>query len=134
MTEFPIPLKQKFLEKAEKLRIFPDDIDEQFVRGSGHGGQKVNKTNSAVWLKHLPTGIEVKLQDHRELIANRIEGYKLLILKIEEKMLGKKSDMAKKRFKIRKQKARRTRKSKEKMLADKAHRSELKGTRNKVEL
>lgn len=134
MADFPIPLKQKFLEKAEKLRIFPEDIDEQFVRGSGHGGQKVNKTNSAVWLKHLPTGIEVKVQDQRELIANRIGGYRLLILKIEEKILGKKSDMAMKRFKLRKQKARRNRKSKEKMLAAKAHRSDIKATRNKVQL
>lgn len=134
MTEFPIPLKQKYLEKAEKLRIFPEDIEEQFVRGSGHGGQKVNKTNSAVWLKHLPTGVEVKVQDQRELIANRIGGYKLLILKVEEKVLGKKSEMALQRFKVRKQKARRTRKSKEKMLAAKAHRSDLKASRNKIQL
>ena len=134
MAEFPIPLKQKYLEKAAKLRIFPEDIEEQFVRGSGHGGQKVNKTNSAVWLKHLPTGTEVKVQDQRELIANRIGGYQLLILKIEEKLLGKKSDMAKKRFKVRKQKARRTRKSKEKMLAAKAHRSDLKASRGKIAL
>ncbi|QQR54338.1 peptide chain release factor-like protein [Candidatus Peregrinibacteria bacterium] len=134
MPEFPIPLKQKFLEKAEKLRIFPEDIEEQFVRGSGHGGQKMNKTSSTVWLKHGPTGVEVKMQDQRELIANRIGAYRMLILKVEEKMLGKRSDIQKKIFKLRKQKARRTRKSKEKMLAAKAHRSELKSTRNKIQL
>lgn len=130
--DFPIPLKQKFLEKAERLKIFPGDIEEKFVRGSGSGGQKMNKTASTVWLKHGPSGVEVKVQDQRELIANRIGAYKTLILKIEEKVLGKKSDIQKKIFKLRKQKMRRTRKAKEKMLVNKAHRSELKQSRSRV--
>ncbi len=132
--DFPIPLKQKFLDKAENLRIFPADFEEKFVRGSGHGGQKMNKTASTVWLKHLPSGLEVKAQAQRELIANRIHAYKLLILKIEEKKLGKKSEMAQKVFKLRKQKNRRNRKSKEKMLVAKAHRAGLKETRAKLSL
>lgn len=127
--EFPIPLKEKYLKKAEELKIFPQDCEEKFVRGSGSGGQKMNKTASTVWLKHLPTGVEVKVQAQRELIANRIGAYRLLILKVEDKKLGKKSEMAQKIFKLRKQKMRRTRKSKEKMLVAKAKRSELKQSR-----
>lgn len=128
--EFPIPLKQKYLEKAEKLRVFPNDIEEKFVRGSGSGGQKMNKTASTVWLKHGPSGLEVKVQNQRELISNRIGAYKLLILKIEEKVLGKKSEMAQKVFKLRKQKKRRTRRAQEKLVVAKRLRGELKQSRS----
>lgn len=130
--EFPVPLKQKFLDKAAKLRVFPQDIDEQFVRGSGSGGQKMNKTASTVWLKHLPTGIEVKCQDQREREANRMEAYRMLLMKIEEKILGKKSEIAQKVFKLRKQKKRRSRKAKEKMMDEKSHRGEIKENRQRL--
>ncbi|MFA6024042.1 MAG: peptide chain release factor-like protein [Candidatus Gracilibacteria bacterium] len=129
MGDFPVPLKQKFLEKAERLRIFPEDIEEKFVRGSGSGGQKMNKTASTVWLKHLPTAMEVKVQDQREREANRMAAYRVLILKIEEKILGKKSELMQKAFKLRKQKKRRSRKAKEKVLDEKKHRGELKENR-----
>lgn len=130
--DFPVPLKQKFLDKAAKLRVFPQDIDEQFVRGSGSGGQKMNKTASTVWLKHLPTGIEVKCQVQREREANRMEAYRMLLMKIEEKILGKKSEIAQKVFKLRKQKKRRSRKAKEKMMDEKSHRGEIKEHRQKL--
>ncbi len=130
--DFPVPLKQKFLDKAAKLRILPEDIEEQFVRGSGSGGQKMNKTASTVWLKHLPTGVEVKCQDQREREANRMGAYRMLILKIEEKILGKQSDIAQKIFKLRKQKKRRSRKAKEKMMDEKSHRGEIKENRQKL--
>ena len=127
--DFPVPLKQKFLEKALRLRIFPQDIQEEFVRGSGSGGQKMNKTASTVWLKHLPTGIEVKYQQEREREANRMGAYRTLILKVEEKLIGKESEIAQKIFKLRKQKKRRSRKAKEKMMDEKNIRAELKRTR-----
>ncbi len=126
---FQVELSPELLEKAQKLRVFPEDLAEKFVRGSGAGGQKINKTSSCVWLKHLPTGIEVKVQKHRERERNRLSAYKLLLLKIEEVKLGKASEIAQKVFKIRKQKQRRNRKSKEKMLAAKRHRSETKANR-----
>jgi len=129
---FPIEIPDKHLQKAEKLRVFPDDIEESFIRGSGAGGQKINKTNSCVHLKHLPTGIEVKVQKHRERGANRLSAYKLLIDKIEDRIVGKKSERSKKQFKIRKQKARRTKKAKEKILANKKHRASVKRSRSKV--
>lgn len=130
---FPIELPQKFLNKAKELQINPEDISEDFVRGGGKGGQKINKTSSAVLLKHEPTGISVKCQDHREQSANRKSAYKILINKIEDKIKGNKSERAQKIYKLRKQKKRRSKKAKEKMLEAKARRSQLKKTRKPVD-
>lgn len=128
---FPVELAPPLVALAAKLGVLPLDIDEQFVRGSGAGGQKINKTNSCVQLKHRPTGIEVRVQKHREQSKNRLSAYKLLILKIDEAKRGKDSAFAQKIFKLRKQKNRRNRKAKEKMLQAKKMRSEVKeGRRN----
>jgi len=79
-------LSPVLIEKAKELDIDPSDITEKYVTGGGKGGQKINKTSSCVMLKHLPTGIVVKCQKHREQIKNRLSAYKLLILKIEEQI------------------------------------------------
>ncbi|KKR08700.1 MAG: hypothetical protein UT55_C0085G0005 [Candidatus Peregrinibacteria bacterium GW2011_GWE2_39_6] len=129
---FPIDLPNLYLKKAKTLQIKPVDIKESFIRGSGHGGQKINKTASCVWLKHRPTSIEVKVQRHREQSKNRISAYKLLIDKIEISIKGEKSEHAQKIFKIRKQKQRRSKKTKEKLLKEKKHRSELKSLRSNI--
>jgi peptide chain release factor len=42
-------------------RLDPADLEEKFVRGSGPGGQAVNKTTNAVFLKHIPTGVYAKV-------------------------------------------------------------------------
>src|SRR3989344_4656465 len=97
---FPVRLPPDILALAAELAISPQDIDEQFTRGSGHGGQKVNKTSSAVQLRHLPTGIEVKMQQHREQSKNRLSAWKLLIRKIEEKKKVSLSQHAKHNFKL----------------------------------
>jgi len=123
-------LPEDILKKAEKLEVFAQDIDEKFVRGSGAGGQKINKTSNCVWLRHLPTGIEVKCQKHREREKNRISAYKLLIFKIESIKLGEESSAAKKIFKIRKQKQKRSKRAKEKMLEEKKRRGEVKRIRS----
>ncbi|MFA5855162.1 MAG: peptide chain release factor-like protein [Candidatus Gracilibacteria bacterium] len=129
---FPVEIPEEFLVKAAGLKVFAEDISEQFVRGSGAGGQKINKTSSCVWLKHVPSGIEVKCQKHREREKNRISAYKLLILKIENVKMGKKSEEAKKVFKLRKQKKRRSRRAKEKMMQEKSVRGAIKESRKKV--
>lgn len=129
---FPVDLPPPFLQKAAALNVFPQDIDEQFVRGSGKGGQKVNKTSSTVALRHLPTGIDVKCQKHREQSKNRLSAYKLLILKIEDKVRGAESERAKKIFKLIKQKRKRSKRAKEKVLAAKKHHGEIKEMRGQV--
>lgn len=130
---FPVELPPDALQKAKELDIHPEDIEEQFIRGGGKGGQKINKTASCVLLKHGPTGIEVRCQKHREQAKNRISAYKLLIRKIETAMKGKESDEAKRIFKLRKQKKRRSKRAKEKMLEEKRRRGEIKQRRKDVE-
>ena len=125
VMKFPVsPKKGKALvRKWEKLSIKEKDVLEKFVRSSGRGGQKVNKTSTCVYLKHLPTGIEVKMQQERSQALNRFLARRLLADKIERKILKKKSEEEQRRAKIRRQKRRRSRRSKEKMLADKKMRS-----------
>ncbi|MBT3293280.1 peptide chain release factor-like protein [Candidatus Peregrinibacteria bacterium] len=130
--DFPIELPAKHLDLANELNIDPSDIEEVFTKGGGPGGQKVNKTSSCVELFHKPTGITVRVQRHREQSRNRTSAYKLLIMKVEEKIRGKRSERAKRIFKLRKQKMRRSRKSKEKMLEQKHRRSDIKEGRKSV--
>ena len=53
------------------LGILEDDLIERFIRGTGHGGQKINKTSSCVYLHHQPSGIEIKCQAQRSREMNR---------------------------------------------------------------
>ena len=102
------------------------------MRGSGAGGQKINKTSSTVRLRHVPTGTEVRMQKHREQSANRASAWKLMILKLDELKRGKESKLQQKIFKLRKQKQRRSRKAKEKMLQEKHQRAEIKEGRKNI--
>ncbi len=130
--QFPVELPEDFVKKALKLGVKPEDFVEQFIRGSGKGGQKINKTSSCVLLRHLPTGIEVRCQFHREQSKNRLSAYKLIINKIEEQILGARSQKVREIFKLRKQKKKRSRRAKEKMLEMKRERGEVKELRRKV--
>jgi protein subunit release factor B len=71
-------------EKMEALGIHEKDIEERFIRSSGSGGQKVNKTSTCVYLKHIPTGIEVKCMRERNQSLNRFLARRELILRIEK--------------------------------------------------
>ncbi|ALM10233.1 MAG TPA: peptide chain release factor-like protein [Candidatus Peribacter riflensis] len=126
---FPIELPPQTLALAVELKILPEDIDEFFTRGGGPGGQKINKTASCVELTHRPTGTVVRVQRFREQHLNRIAAYKLLIEKLEEHIKGAASKRQQEIFKLRKQKQRRSRRSKEKMLKQKHHRSSVKEQR-----
>jgi peptide chain release factor len=116
-------------ERMEKLGIKEDDCIEKFILGSGSGGQKINKTSSCVYLKHIPTGIEIKCQRERSRELNRYYARRELCNRIEEKIDKKKSERQQVVEKIRRQKRRRSRKSKEKMLAAKKQLSEKKSLR-----
>ena len=96
--------KNKWLrEQMEALGILEKDIEEKFIRSSGHGGQNVNKTSTCVYLKHLPTGIEVKCMKDRSQSINRFLARRELVKKIEA--LSGQTSVDVKREKIRKQKA-----------------------------
>jgi protein subunit release factor B len=72
-------------EKLAGLGISAADVEERFVRGAGPGGQKINKTSSTVWLRHRPTGIEVRCQRERSQSANRELAWAELVAKLEER-------------------------------------------------
>jgi protein subunit release factor B len=85
MIRFPIS-EEKFKwleEKMKTLGILEKDIEEKFIRSSGRGGQKVNKTSTCVSLKHLPTGIEVKCMKERSQSLNRFHARRELIKRID---------------------------------------------------
>ncbi len=112
----PSPEKwNKLTAKMEKLGLFPDDITEKFIRGSGSGGQKINKTASCVYLKHGPSGIEVKCQAERSRELNRYIARKELSERFQEIILGLKSARQHAREKARRQKRRRSRRSKKRV-------------------
>ena len=117
------------LARMAKIGVKEDDLAEHFVRSSGAGGQKVNKTSSCVVLKHIPTGIEVKCQVERSQALNRFLARRILVEKLERQIFGAYARAEQKAWKIRKQKRRRSRRAKEKMLADKRHQAEKKQMR-----
>jgi len=85
------------------------DLEERFVTSGGPGGQNVNKTATCVVLRHVPTGIEVKMQKARSQSLNRFYARRRLCELIEAQRLGEKSPQALEREKVRRQKARRKR-------------------------
>lgn len=124
------PEKEKALfDRMRKYGIREADCIEKFIRSSGKGGQHLNKVSTCVYLKHIPTGIEVKVQQERSQSLNRFLARRLLVQKIEEKVLKIKSEEQKRIEKIRRQKRRRSRRAKEKMLKDKKRISEKKALR-----
>lgn len=87
MGKFPVTEKKEkaLLEEMEKLGIKESDIEEKFIKCSGHGGQKVNKTSTGVYLKHIPTGIEVKCTKERSQGLNRFFARRMLVEKIKKR-------------------------------------------------
>jgi protein subunit release factor B len=109
------PEKMKIMQETLlRLGIREEDVLERFIRSQGAGGQKVNKTSSAVYLKHLPTGLEVKMQKERSQSLNRYLAWRLLVEKIEALQGGTDQQLLQKE-KIRKQKERRLRRRKKKI-------------------
>jgi protein subunit release factor B len=117
------PEKQEALRlKMEKFGLREADILEKFIHGGGKGGQKINKSASCVYLRHIPTGIEVKCQASRSQLLNRFLARRILAEKMENRVLGEQSEAEQRVEKIRRQKRRRSRRAKQKMLdAKKAH-------------
>jgi len=104
---------RRLLEKMEELGIREEDMEERFVRSSGKGGQHVNKTSTCVYLKHLPTGIEVKCMRERSQSINRFLARRELVERIEA-LAGATTSRDQKLEKLRRQKARRKRKGRAK--------------------
>ena len=118
----------------KRLGINEADLIEKFITGSGKGGQKINKTASCVYLKHIPSKIEVKCQANRSQALNRYLARQELCKQIAEKIHGEKTKKAEQINKIRRQKQRRSRRLKTKILEDKKKHSKIKQERKKPEI
>jgi protein subunit release factor B len=103
---------QLLKEEFEKYGLREVDIEEKFIRGKGRGGQKVNKTSSTVYLKHIPSGIEIKCSEERERETNRFLARRYLLDRYKEEILDIKSAREIQSNKTKKQKKRRIRRSK----------------------
>ncbi len=122
--------EEALLARMEKLGVREEDLRETFVRASGSGGQKVNKTSSCVFLMHVPTGLSVKCQDERSRAMNRFLARRILIDRIERIQKGRASLQRQKIEKIKRQKRKRSKRAQEKVLRLKHIQSEKKTLRS----
>jgi protein subunit release factor B len=127
--------KEKALAlKMQDLGVSENDLEESFIRSSGPGGQKVNKSSTCVQLVHIPTGLSVKCQRERSQTLNRYLARRLLLDKIESQKNGFIAEKKEKIEKLRRQKRKRSKRAKEKILAAKHQQTRKKELRGKVAL
>ena len=135
MPDFGVSLAKTrdLFKEMLRLGIREDDLTEKFIRSQGPGGQNVNKTSTCVYLKHAPSGIEVKCQEERSQALNRYRARQILVRKIETRLLGFLSEERQRIAKIRRQKRKRSKRAKLKILEAKRLHSEKKKLRTKVQ-
>lgn len=117
--------------RMRKLGIHADDLEESFIRGTGAGGQKINKTSSTVVLVHVPTGLEVRCQRERSQSMNRLVARQELCDKLEQKLQGIRQERRNAIEKTKRQNRKRPRGLKERILEHKHRRSTIKKNRSK---
>ena len=129
MADFPeiveAPLRARFVS----LGVRPEEVEERFVRGTGAGGQKINKTSSTVWLRHRPSEVEVRIQDERSQSQNRALAWTTLAEKLEWQRAEAANAAQAARELARRQKRQKSRGQKAAMIATKKHRARIKGAR-----
>jgi len=124
--------EQELLARMARLGIREQDLEESFIRGSGPGGQHVNKTATCVVLVHRPSGVSVRCQASRSQGLNRFYARRILVEKIERERLGRASAEQQRIEKVRRQKRKRSRRAKAKMLEDKRQQGVKKAGRARV--
>ncbi len=110
------PKKEKaLLDRMRELNVKEDDLEESFIRSSGPGGQKVNKTSSCVCLRHITMEITVKYQRERSQALNRFFARRTLLDQIELKQRGFIKEEKKRIEKIRSRKRKKRKRTKERV-------------------
>jgi protein subunit release factor B len=122
-------LPTQILERLDALGVLASDVTETFTRGSGAGGQKINKTSSTVVLRHGPTGTEVRCQEERSQVVNRERAWERFCEKLEERVreaeAARKAEVAK----VRRTNRRRSARQKAILVEGKRRRAEVKANR-----
>ncbi len=108
--------QQALLKRMDTLNIREADLEERFIKSSGPGGQNVNKVETGVYLKHVPTGIEVKMTQERSQALNRFLARRVLCDKVEAYLRGEIEREQSRIAKLRRQKRKRAKRAKEKVL------------------
>lgn len=116
------------------LGVRATDVDEQFVRGAGPGGQKINKTSSTVQLRHRASGLVVRCQRERSQAANRERAWAELCGKLEARRRAEAAAREQARERLWRQKRQKSRAQKTRMIETKQHRARAKARRGRVEL
>jgi len=131
MADFPdiveAPLRARFVS----LGVSPDDVEESFIRGTGAGGQKINKTSSTVRLRHRPTGLDVRCQRERNQSVNRLLAWTELADRLEQRQQAAAGAARSARELERRRNRPKSRGQKMRMLEAKKHRAKIKQTRGR---
>ena len=135
MPDFPVSeaKRRNLLDRMNRLGVQEKDMKESFTRSSGPGGQNVNKVETCVVLKHLPTGVTIRYQVSRSQALNRFMARRLLIDELEARRMGAESARQRTIWQIRKRKARISRRAKKRMLEAKRLHSLKKQLRGPVD-
>lgn len=125
--------RNELAARMAALGIREADLEEKFVRSSGPGGQKVNKTSSCVYILHRPSKIEVKCQRERSQAMNRYFARRELCDRLEARVKGVASARQQEAEKVRRQKRRRSRRQKARVMDDKRQHGEKKALRRSAD-
>lgn len=130
-AEFPDAVDAPLRARLVSLRVAPGEVTERFVRGTGAGGQKINKTSSTVWLRHEPSGTEVRCQRERSQAVNRQLAWRELAEKLERRHAAATAAARAERELGRRQRRQKTRGQKARMIEAKKHRAGIKARRGR---